>query len=139
MLELASNIPGLQHLAGAGAAKIEEIRQGLGVNMDYGPTGPPAPEDSDVEEAASTSTNKYKLDSLLDPVKDATKKAKGGVSGGLNGVASSAPKNITISINKLVESLNVNTTNLKEGTAEIREEITKALMLAINDSQIIAS
>jgi len=65
--------------------------------------------------------------------------AKSGVSGGLSTVASSAPKSVTISIEKLVESLNINTTTLKEGTAEIREEITKALLTAINDSQIQSS
>lgn len=65
--------------------------------------------------------------------------AKSGVSAGLSGVSSSAPRNVTISIEKIVESLNINTTTLKEGTAEIREEITKALLTAINDSQIIAA
>jgi hypothetical protein len=137
LLELASNIPGLGKLAGKGAAKIESIRRGLGVEMNDGPIGPPAPE-SESETDENGVTKKLPL-APIKPIIDATKEAKGGLSGGLSGVASSAPKNITISINKLVENLNVNTTNLKEGTAEIREEITKALMMAINDSQIISN
>ncbi len=137
LLELASNIPGLGKLAGKGAAKIESIRRGLGVEMNDGPIGPPAPE-SESKTDENGVTKKLPL-APIKPIIDATKEAKGGLSGGLSGVASSAPKNITISINKLVENLNVNTTNLKEGTAEIREEITKALMMAINDSQIISN
>lgn len=60
----------------------------------------------------------------------------GKVSSGLSGVSSVAPKNITITIEKLVEKLSVNTTTLKEGTAQVQEEITKALLTAINDAQI---
>lgn len=78
-------------------------------------------------------------DTGLGKLAGAQASAKTGVSGGLSSVASSAPKNVTISIEKLVESLNINTTTLKEGTAEIRDEITKALLVAINDSQIQAS
>lgn len=90
------------------------------------------------ETGASNPTNNA-TNTGLGNLLGASNSAKSGVSGGLSTVASSAPKNVTISIEKLVESLNINTTNLREGTAEIREEITKALIAAINDAQIQAT
>lgn len=45
---------------------------------------------------------------------------------------------ITITIDKLVESLSVNTTNIQESTSKIRELVATALTDALNDSQIIA-
>lgn len=58
---------------------------------------------------------------------------------GIAGVAgdSRAAKNLTININKLVESLEINTTNLRESGQRIREEVTKALLTAVNDVNII--
>jgi TP901 family phage tail tape measure protein len=46
--------------------------------------------------------------------------------------------NINITINKLVEELNIKTTNLTEGAAQAREEISRALLTAVNDVNIIA-
>lgn len=45
---------------------------------------------------------------------------------------------ITITIDKLVESLSVNTTNIQESTSKIRELVATTLTDALNDSQIIA-
>jgi hypothetical protein len=64
-------------------------------------------------------------------------KAKG-VDAGISEVRSSAPKNFYISIGNLVKDLNINTTNLSAGSAKLKEEITKVLLTAVNDMQIIS-
>ena len=46
-------------------------------------------------------------------------------------------KVITINIDKLVEKLSINTTNMIEGAAQTKEMMVKALLEALNDSQII--
>lgn len=61
-----------------------------------------------------------------------------GLGAGISEVRSTAPKNFYISIGKLVEELNINTTNLTEGSAKIKEEVTKLLLTAVNDMQIIS-
>ena len=75
----------------------------------------------------------------------------GGESAGLEGSKSTSkslgtgtevtgqrPQAINISINKLVEELNVQTTNLTEGTAKIKELVSKALLEAVNDVNLTA-
>lgn len=75
----------------------------------------------------------------------------GGESAGLEGSKSTSkslgtgtevtgqrPQAINISINKLVESLNVNSTNITEGTAKIKELVSKALLEAVNDVNLTA-
>lgn len=63
---------------------------------------------------------------------------KKGLDAGISEVRSTAPKNFYITIGKLVEKLDINTTNLTEGSAKVKEEITKALLMAVNDMQIIS-
>jgi tape measure domain-containing protein len=46
-------------------------------------------------------------------------------------------KVITINIDKLVEKLSINTTNMIEGAAQTKEMMVKALLEALNDSQIV--
>lgn len=74
----------------------------------------------------------------------------GGESAGLEGgsstkslgtgteVTGQRPQAINISINKLVESLNVNSTNITEGTAKIKELVSKAMLEAVNDVNLTA-
>ena len=75
----------------------------------------------------------------------------GGESAGLEGSKSTSkslgtgtevtgqrPQAINISINKLVESLNVNSTNITEGTAKIKELVSKAILEAVNDVNLTA-
>ena len=61
-----------------------------------------------------------------------------GLGSGISEIKASAPKNFTINIDSLVKELSFNTTNIKESTSRIREEITKALLTAVNDAQVIA-
>lgn len=44
---------------------------------------------------------------------------------------------INIKIEDLVKTLNINTTNIQEGTAKIREMIAETLMAATNDAQLV--
>lgn len=64
--------------------------------------------------------------------------ASKGLDAGISEVRSSAPKNFYISIGNLVKDLNINTTNITEGSAKLKEEITKLLLTAVNDMQIIS-
>lgn len=52
-------------------------------------------------------------------------------------VTGSRPQSLTINITKLVEALNVQTTNLTEGTAKIKEMVSKALLEAVNDVNLM--
>lgn len=62
----------------------------------------------------------------------------GNLAAGIAGVAgdSRAARNVTISVGKLIESLNINTTNLRESGQRIQEEVTRALLTALNDVNI---
>ena len=68
----------------------------------------------------------------------ATKGAtKGGTS--TSAVESRGVQNFNINIQKLVENLTFQTTNLKESGAAIKEEVAKALIEAVNDFQLMAT
>lgn len=53
-------------------------------------------------------------------------------------VTGQRPQALTINITKLVESLNVNSTNITEGTAKIKELVSKAILEAVNDVNLTA-
>jgi hypothetical protein len=53
-------------------------------------------------------------------------------------ISGAKPQSIVINITKLVEQLYVQTTNLTEGAAKIREEVAKALLEAVNDINTLA-
>lgn len=55
------------------------------------------------------------------------------------GITSAKPQNIIINVTKLVEELNINTTNIKEGAAKLREEVAKALLETLNDANNLAT
>ena len=46
---------------------------------------------------------------------------------------------INISINKLIESFKVETTNIQESTAKIQEMVANTLLAAVNDASITAN
>jgi len=56
----------------------------------------------------------------------------------LSEIKAGAPKVFNINIEKLVEKLSFETTNLAETKSVIKDEITKVLLAAVNDSQVIA-
>lgn len=53
-------------------------------------------------------------------------------------ISGAKPQSIVINITKLVEQLTLQTTNLTEGAAKIREEVAKALLEAVNDVNTLA-
>ena len=57
----------------------------------------------------------------------------------LSAVEARTPQNFNISINKLVESVNFTTNNLKESGANLKAEVERAMITAINDFQIMAT
>ena len=68
--------------------------------------------------------------------------AAGGSAGALGAkvseVKANAPKVFNINIEKLVEALNISTTNLKDSSTRIKEEVERALLTAITDASIIS-
>lgn len=62
---------------------------------------------------------------------------KGGT--GLNVLESRGVQNFNISIDKLVEMIKVETTQIKEGAGEIKEIVAQALIEAVNDFQLMAT
>lgn len=86
----------------------------------------------------------------INSMKEGRSTLGGEPTGGAGGSSSSAslgsgtevtgqrPQSLTINITKLVEQLSVNTTNLTEGTAKVKEMVSKALLEAVNDANLIA-
>lgn len=68
----------------------------------------------------------------------ANTKTKGGGTS-LSAVETKGHQNFNISIDKLIETLSFNTTNIKESSAKVKEEMTKALLESVNDFQIMAT
>lgn len=62
---------------------------------------------------------------------------KGGTSTSV--VESKGVQNFNIDINKLVETISINTTNLKESAGQIKEAVTQAMIEAVNDFQLMAT
>lgn len=60
------------------------------------------------------------------------------VGSGLSSITAAAPKVFNINIEKLIETLKFETNNLSESKLVIRDEVTKVLLAAVNDSQVIA-
>jgi tape measure domain-containing protein len=48
------------------------------------------------------------------------------------------PRNVTINIGKFQESINIHTSNLKESSSKIAEEINKAILAVVNDTNRLA-
>jgi tape measure domain-containing protein len=53
-------------------------------------------------------------------------------------ISSARPQSIVINVTKLVEKLDINTTNIKEGADKIKEMVSVALMEALNDANAMA-
>ena len=65
-----------------------------------------------------------------------TQTTKGGTS--TSAVESKGVQNFNINIQKLVETIELNTTNLKDSGQAIKDEVAKALIEAVNDFQLMA-
>jgi tape measure domain-containing protein len=87
--------------------------------------------------APSKAINPMKSGGASAPAPTSTNKAKGGT--GLNILESRGVQNFNISIDKLVEMIKVETTQIKEGAGEIKEIVAQALIEAVNDFSLMAT
>ena len=62
-----------------------------------------------------------------------TSAAAGSAIGSATEVYGARPQNLTININKLIENFTISTTNLTESSQKIKENVSKALLEAVND------
>lgn len=67
-----------------------------------------------------------------------SKKAENKLDSAVGKVEGTRMTNLNISIEKLIEKFEINTTNVSESVERIREEVSKALLEAVNDVNIIA-
>lgn len=77
----------------------------------------------------------------IDPTKSAsatTGNKKKGLGAGISEIKASAPKTFNINIGSLIKEQNFKTTNLNNTAMKIKEEVTKVLLTAVNDAQVIA-
>jgi tape measure domain-containing protein len=88
---------------------------------------------------------KTKADTSLLPVSDTNggltsgnKKSKSDSLGTGTSVTGNRPQSLTINITKLVESLNISTTNMTETYASIKEAVSKVLLETVNDVNTVA-
>jgi hypothetical protein len=63
---------------------------------------------------------------------------KKGLGAGISEIKASAPKTFNINIGSLIKEQTISTTNLASTALKIKEEVTKVLLTAVNDAQIIA-
>ena len=128
LLELLSRIPGLGHLAGKGAEFIQEIRAKLDLT-EAKPIAEPTAE-------AKTDPNKP----LLAKAKDAPARSTAlGIGEALHDTPTVATagsgqvRSINISIDSLVREFTVQTNNMQQGAAQVRDMVARALTEAVND------
>lgn len=67
-----------------------------------------------------------------------TRNKKKGLGAGISEIKASAPKTFNINIGSLIKEQTISTTNLKNTALKIKEEVTKVLLTAVNDAQVIA-
>ena len=75
---------------------------------------------------------------LADGLTSGNKKGKSDSLGSGTEVTGNRPQSLTINITKLVESLNISTTNMTETYASIKEAVSKALLETVNDVNTVA-
>ena len=73
----------------------------------------------------------------LEPATGAKDGSKAGTSS--TTVEARGAQNFNISIDKLIEKLEFTTNNLKDSASTIKSEVTKAMIGAVNDFQIMAT
>ena len=84
---------------------------------------------------ALTSAKQNKTTGSLDAI---SKKTKKGLGTDVSNVAGSRPTNVTINIEKLIETVINNNNNIQEFRANLETEVKKVILTACNDFNIIA-
>lgn len=106
----------MQQQATAGKQKTDLVALAKSLQL-------PAAANSDANPSAGLEQLKFE-----NKFKSAAGSAVGSEAGTTGGV-----KHITVNVQKLVETLTISTTNLTESTAQVRDEIARALLGALND------
>ena len=128
LLELLSRIPGLGKLAGKGAEFIQEIRAKLDLTeakpidepTAEAKTDPDSPLLAKAKDAPARSTALGIGEALHDTPTVAT-------------AGSGQVRSINISIDSLVREFTVQTNNMQQGAAQVRDMVARALTEAVND------
>lgn len=120
-----------------GAEEVRKLRMGVKFSMD-------APQRLESAKAALAEAQRLQGDLSTSP-NDKRSKSKAGASDNATDIGLGSEKitgqkmtNINITMKSLVEKFEIVTNNLGESSAKVREEIVKALVSAVNDSQILA-
>lgn len=132
VLEIASGLPGkMGKWAKSGAESIEKYRKELGVN-----TGPTTePESEETEKSGSPAGSPSLLDfNGLTTNNNSTKQT--GAKDTKVGFASAEKKYINVRIEKLVENFNINTQNVKQSSAEIKNMVARAIIDGVRDAEV---
>lgn len=130
LLELLSRIPGLGHLAGKGAEFIHEMRAKLDLTEAKPIDAPTAEAKTDPDSpllAAAKAKDAPARTSALgigEALRDTPTVATAG---------SGQVRSINISIDSLVREFTVQTTNMQQGAAQVRDMVARALTEAVND------
>lgn len=99
-----------------------------------GNNGKPKPKGKPKEDPNNPQTEVKPEIPKADPTAGTLSEADGRSSAADNGVGKI--RNITITIDKLVDTINLNTTTITEGTERMKEAVMEALMGALNDTQL---
>ena len=133
LLELLSRIPGLGHLAGKGAEFIHEMRAKLDLTEAKPIDAPTAEAKTDPDSpllAAAKAKDAPARTSALgigEALRDTPTVATAG---------SGQVRSINISIDSLVREFTVQTTNMQQGAAQVRDMVARALTEAVNDVNV---
>lgn len=103
---------------------------------------------NEAQEALNKSTKEADMKGVMNPLAQRTgmeqskspatdKISKAGTS--TTAVETKGHQNFNIDIGNLIEKLEIKTTNLKESSAQIKMEVEKALIAAVNDFQLMAT
>ena len=130
LLELLSRIPGLGHLAGKGAEFIHEMRAKLDLTEAKPIDAPTAEAKTDPDSpllAAAKAKDAPARSTALgigEALRDTPSVATAG---------SGQVRSISISIDALVREFTVQTNNMQQGAAQVRDMVARALIEAVND------
>jgi hypothetical protein len=142
MLELAGDYLGLD-FAKSGAESLKQFRKEMGANVEEDEE-----KESDVEVAPAKEVNQKKASSTesINPLSDSNSYAKGvttnagsntqGSADAKEGFGGSEHKVVNLKIERLIDNLNINTQNIKESSAELKNLVTRAIMDGVRDAEV---
>lgn len=113
LLELLAKVPGLSHLAGAGAQKIQQMRTSLDVATFV--KALPKPKEK-------KSTDKTNAELMKEQAAQAAANSSASKSNE-KAITGGGPKTINITVQKFLDAININTTNLRASENDIESNM----------------